>query len=57
MAPALVRRVGHHGQLVLSGIPSSLEADIDRAYRGLGMRRARVTSRGGWIALVFQASW
>jgi ribosomal protein L11 methyltransferase len=57
MAPALVRRVGHRGQLVLSGIPSSLEQDVDQAYRRLGMRHVRVTSRGGWIALVFQPSW
>jgi ribosomal protein L11 methyltransferase len=57
MAPALVRRVGHHGSLVLSGIPSSAESDVDRAYRHLGMRRVRVTSRDGWIALVLQASW
>jgi len=57
MAPALVRRVGHRGQLVLSGIPSSVEQDVDQAYHRLGMRRVRVTSRAGWIALVFQASW
>jgi ribosomal protein L11 methyltransferase len=37
MAPALVRRVGHHGQL--------------------GLRRVRVRSRAGWIALVLQATW
>jgi ribosomal protein L11 methyltransferase len=57
LAPALVRRVGHRGRLVLSGIPSSVEQDVDRAYRNLGMRRVRVTSRGGWVALVLQASW
>lgn len=57
MAPALVRRVGHGGELVLSGIPSSLEGDVDRAYRRLGMRRLRVTSRAGWSALVLRASW
>ena len=57
MAPALVRRVGHRGQLVLSGIPSSVEQDVDQAYRRLGMRRVRVKSRGGWVALVLQASW
>jgi ribosomal protein L11 methyltransferase len=57
MAPALVRRVGHHGQLVLSGIPASVEPDVDRAYRRLGMRRLRVNSRAGWIALALQASW
>ena len=57
MAPALVRRVGHHGHLVLSGIPSSVEEDVDRAYRHLGMRRVRATSRAGWVALEMQASW
>jgi ribosomal protein L11 methyltransferase len=57
MAPALVRRIGHHGWLVLSGIPSSAESDVDRAYRRLGMRRVRVISRAGWVALVLQASW
>ena len=57
MAPDLVRRVGHHGRLVLSGIPSSAEQDVDRAYRRLGMRRVSVKSRAGWIALVMQASW
>jgi ribosomal protein L11 methyltransferase len=57
MAPALVRRVGHQGQLVLSGIPSSVEQDVDQAYRRLGMQRVRVKSRGAWVALVLQASW
>jgi ribosomal protein L11 methyltransferase len=57
MAPALVRRVGHRGQVVLSGIPASVEHDVERAYRRLGMRRVRVTSRAGWVALVMQASW
>ena len=57
MAPALVRRVEHQGQLVLSGIPASVEQDVDGAYRRLGMRRVRVTSSGGWVALVLKASW
>jgi ribosomal protein L11 methyltransferase len=57
LAPVLVRRVGHHGRLVLSGIPSSVEPDVDRAYRRLGMQRVRAQSRGGWSALVLQASW
>jgi ribosomal protein L11 methyltransferase len=57
MAPTLVRRVGHYGQLVLSGIPSSAEQEVDQAYRRQGMRRVCVTSRGGWVALVLQASW
>jgi ribosomal protein L11 methyltransferase len=57
MAPALVRRVGHHGRLVLSGIPVSVEPDVSAAYRRLGMRRVEVVSRGGWVALVLQATW
>ncbi len=57
MAPVLVRRVGHHGQLVLSGIPSSVERDVDQAYRRLGMRHVRAKSRAGWAALVLRASW
>ncbi len=57
MAPVLVRRIGHHGQLVLSGIPASAERDVDDAYRRLGMQRVRVTSRAGWVALVMQATW
>jgi ribosomal protein L11 methyltransferase len=57
MAPALVQRLGHHGQLVLSGIASSVEQEVDQTYRRLGMRRVRVQSRAGWVALVIQASW
>jgi ribosomal protein L11 methyltransferase len=57
MAPLLVRRVGHHGRLVLSGIPASLESDVDQPYRRLGMRHVRVMSRAGWVAIVMQASW
>jgi ribosomal protein L11 methyltransferase len=57
MAPALVRRVGHRGQLVLSGIPASAEEDVDQAYRRLGMRRVGMKSRAGWVALMLQATW
>ena len=57
LAPVLVRRVGHHGRLVLSGIPSSAEKDVDRAYRRLGMHHVLAESRAGWSALVLQASW
>ena len=57
LAPVLVRRVGHHGRLVLSGIGSSVEEEVDRAYRRLGMQRVRAQSRAGWSALVLQASW
>jgi ribosomal protein L11 methyltransferase len=57
MAPAIVRRLGHRGLLVLSGIPSAVEPDVDRAYRRLGMRHLRTAARGGWVALVMQAGW
>lgn len=57
MAPTLVRRVGHYGRLVLSGIPSAVEQDVDAAYCRLGMQRVGMTSRAGWIALVMRASW
>jgi ribosomal protein L11 methyltransferase len=57
MAPALVRRVGRRGELILSGIPASVEPDVEQAYRRLGMHRASVISRGGWIALGLRASW
>jgi ribosomal protein L11 methyltransferase len=57
MAPALVRLVGHDGQLVLSGIASGVAEDVDRAYRHLGLVRLRLMSRDGWVALVLRASW
>ena len=57
MAPSLVRRVGHHGRLVLSGIPAGVDAEVDRSYRRLGMQRVGEKSRAGWVALVLQASW
>ena len=57
MAPALTRRIAHHGELVLSGIPSSLEQDVDRAYRRCGMQRVGTTMREGWAALLLRASW
>jgi ribosomal protein L11 methylase PrmA len=43
--------------LVLSGIPSSVGHEVERAYRHLGMGISAVTSREGWIALVLRASW
>jgi ribosomal protein L11 methyltransferase len=57
LAPVLVSRVGHQGRLVLSGIPSAVESDVEEAYRRLGMRRVRAQSRGGWGALILEASW
>ena len=40
MAPALVRRVGPAGRLVLSGIPSSVAREVDQAYRRCGCEPA-----------------
>jgi len=57
MAPLLVRRVGHHGQLVLSGVADSVASEVAHAYVQLGMHKVNITSRGGWAALVFRASW
>ena len=57
MAPVLVTRVGHHGRLVLSGIPDAVAEDAGRAYRRLGMRPIGARSRSGWVALLLQASW
>ena len=39
------------------GHPSSVEPDVDRAYRHLGMRRVRPRSRAGWVALEMRATW
>jgi ribosomal protein L11 methyltransferase len=57
MAPALVRRMGHQGRLILSGIHASIEPDVQQAYRRLGMRGGRVSSRAGWVAIVMETSW
>lgn len=57
MAPALVRRLGHRGQLVLSGVGASVEEDVARSYTRLGLRRLRTMSRDGWMALVLGATW
>jgi ribosomal protein L11 methyltransferase len=57
MAPALVRLLAHRGTLVLSGIPSGVESDVERAYRRLGLSHRRTNSRAGWVALEMGASW
>jgi len=57
MAPQLVRRVDHDGQLVLSGIPCSVETDVERVYRDLGMHQVTTKSRAGWTATILRASW
>ena len=57
MAPTLVRRIGHQGLLVLSGIPASVEGEVAGAYHRLGMHYVRTTSRSGWAAVIMRASW
>ena len=57
MAPQVVRRVAHEGRLVLSGLPSSIEAEVEHAYRHLGMRRVGAETRAGWTVLTLAPSW
>ena len=57
MAPALVRRAGHQGHVVLSGIQATVDQEVGRAYRDLGMRLVATKRHEGWVALVLQASW
>jgi ribosomal protein L11 methyltransferase len=57
MAPTLVRRVASRGRLVLSGIASPMGEDVSRAYCNFGMRLLEIRSRGGWDAIVLDASW
>jgi ribosomal protein L11 methyltransferase len=57
MAPVLVRRVGHRGRLILSGIPFSLASEVMQTYQRLGMRHVRTGTRAGWSVLVTEASW
>ena len=57
MAPTIARRVGRSGRLILSGIRSSLAADVEQAYRHVGMKLVRSQARDGWTALILHASW
>lgn len=57
MAPTLVRRLDTRGRLILSGIPEAMTADVDRAFRRLGLRHVASESRAGWSVLVLDASW
>jgi ribosomal protein L11 methyltransferase len=57
MAPALVRRVGQRGRVILSGVPPSVESEVKETYQRLGMRHIRSETRAGWTAVVLQASW
>lgn len=57
MAFDIVRRVSRGGRLVLSGIPHSVAADVERTYRHLGMRTVGSTSRAGWTSLTMSGTW
>lgn len=57
LAPVLVRRVAHHGRLVVSGVPRSVEDGVVRAYRRVGMHHVSTIARSEWVALLLQASW
>jgi ribosomal protein L11 methylase PrmA len=57
MAPAMVRRLGRRGRVILSGIPQTLEAEVWQAYQHLGLRRMESKTRNGWTAVIGQASW
>ncbi len=57
MAPVLVQRVAHRGVLLLSGVPADMAREVERVYRRLGLRPARIETRAGWSALVMEASW
>ncbi len=57
MAPVLVQRLGTRGRLILSGIHSSLESEVRRAYQHCGIGRFDAKTRAGWTALTAQAPW
>jgi ribosomal protein L11 methyltransferase len=57
MAPVLARRLASGGQVVLSGVPAAVAADVRQAYRRLGMASAGVDERGGWTAITLRPSW
>jgi ribosomal protein L11 methyltransferase len=66
MASALARRLGHRGQVVLSGIPVAVEGDVRRAYERQGLSVVPIGGlegpshsrrREGWVAMVFRAGW
>jgi ribosomal protein L11 methyltransferase len=57
MAPALTRTIAGGGSLVLSGLPHSVAAEVERVYQRLGLRPVRRQDRDGWTALLLHASW
>jgi ribosomal protein L11 methyltransferase len=57
MAPVMVRRLGHGGRLILSGIPVSVEAEVRRVYQHLGVQLLHSKARAGWTVVTARASW
>lgn len=57
MAPSLATRVGHAGHLLLSGVSSGLQSEVERAYRRVGMHLIETRTKAGWVALSLRASW
>ena len=57
MAPVLVQRIAPRGQLILSGISWSLEPEVRRDYRHIGIQHFGSNTRAGWTVLTAQASW
>ena len=57
MAPALVRTLAPGGRLIVSGVRASLRAEVEQAYRRIGMRVMRSNTQDGWSASVLHASW
>jgi ribosomal protein L11 methyltransferase len=56
LAFTLAPRVGRGGRIVLSGIRTSLAADVEQAYRRTGMRQVGARTRDGWTALTLYRS-
>ncbi|ODS58161.1 MAG: hypothetical protein ABS36_04565 [Acidobacteria bacterium SCN 69-37] len=54
MAPALAACVARRGRLVLSGIRTSLAADVLQAYRHVGAHLVNERTRDGWTALTLR---
>ena len=52
-----VRRLGHDGRLILSGIPESVASQVENTYCRLGLRGSGRHVRAGWVAFLLQAPW
>jgi ribosomal protein L11 methyltransferase len=57
LAPSLVRRLGHRGVLVLSGLREDDADEVARAYTHFGLHMRPGASRAGWLRLELGAPW